>query len=86
MTRTEGINPSKISGGGLSAIILIVALTLFSTPAYAYIDPASGSMFIQALVLAIAGGLLTISVYWQRLKAFLGFGKRQEDKDPKEPE
>ncbi len=45
-------------------------IVLWAAPAQAYIDPGSGSMFLQLLVVAIAGGLWTLKTYWQRLKVF----------------
>lgn len=38
-------------------------------PAYAYLDPGSGSMLIQMLVAAVAGALLSMRLFWGRLKA-----------------
>ena len=38
--------------------------------AQAYIDPGTGSMFIQSLVAAIAGGLFALKTYWYKLKIF----------------
>jgi hypothetical protein len=48
----------------------MVAIALWATPAHAYIDPGSGSMFLQLLVAAIAGGLWTLKAYWRQLKVF----------------
>ena len=54
-------------------------VSLFLTaPAQAYIDPGSGSMFLQLLLAAIAGGLWTLKIYWRRLKNFLFPGPRTE--------
>ncbi|MCH7937535.1 MAG: hypothetical protein IH994_10680 [Proteobacteria bacterium] len=49
---------------------MVAAIALWAAPAQAYIDPGSGSMFLQLLVAAIAGGLWTLKAYWQRLKVF----------------
>ena len=49
----------------------MMTVVVFSTaPAHAYIDPGAGSMFLQLLVAAVAGGLWTLKVYWRRLKEF----------------
>ena len=37
-------------------------------PAYAYIDPVTGSFLFQGIVGAIAGGLYLIKVNWRKLK------------------
>jgi hypothetical protein len=44
---------------------------LFPTIALgAYLDPGSGSFFLQLLIATIAGGLLTLKIYWKNIKAF----------------
>lgn len=42
----------------------------FMSPAFAYLDPGTGSMVLQAIlgVVAVAGA--TVSVYWQRMRNF----------------
>lgn len=47
-----------------------VILCWISMPAYAYIDPSMGSMWIQSLIALFAGAGLTIKTYWQNLKDF----------------
>ena len=49
------------------AASLFVAIVLASTePAYAYLDPGSGSMMLQALLGGIAGLAVVIRLYWRR--------------------
>lgn len=40
------------------------------SPAFAYLDPGTGSMVLQAILGVIAVVGATISVYWQRVRAF----------------
>lgn len=40
-------------------------------PAYAYLDPGTGSVFVQGLLAGGAGILAIIKIYWSRLKFFL---------------
>jgi len=63
--------------------IMILALTVVlllgvSDRAYAYLDPATGSMIVQAVLAAIAAVSVTVGVFWRRLKDFFGrhFGHR----------
>ena len=51
---------------------LAVALTFLMSMnnAYAYLDPGTGSILIQGIIAAIAGGLFTIRMYWQKVKDF----------------
>ena len=37
-----------------------------------YVDPGSGSFVLQAVVAALAGVVVTVNHYWQRIRAFFG--------------
>lgn len=50
-------------------IISLVFLT--AKPAYAYLDPGTGSLIVQTVIAAVIGSLFAIKIYWQKLKAFL---------------
>lgn len=54
---------------------LLLGLFLFSVipsgVAYAYLDPATGSMLLQIIIGGIAGALVTIKLYWTNVKIFL---------------
>lgn len=69
MTRLPGIEPLSV----------LLALAV-APPAHAYLDPASGSMILQAVLAAVAAGLFFINKYWQRIKDLLG-GRRGRDED-----
>lgn len=62
----------KLSAG---AILFFFA---FASPAYAYIDPGTGSMLLQALI----GGFAIVAVFWRRvidkLRQLLRRGKNSE--------
>ena len=54
----------------------IIALTIvfclgFSKDSYSYIDPGTGSYFIQLLLAALVGGLFTLKIFWKKLKLSL---------------
>lgn len=54
----------------LSLTFKIVTLSLIlSSPAYAYLDPGTGSMIIQMAIAGIVSALFTIKMYWYRIKA-----------------
>ena len=56
--------------------LLAAANLLFvSSPAYAYLDPGTGSMLLQGLIAAVAGGLVAIRHYWTRIQSLLGVKK-----------
>ena len=55
-------------------IILVLGLVahLFGTgPAWAYLDPGTGSMMLQLLLGGIAGAMVVGKLYWQRLREFV---------------
>jgi hypothetical protein len=58
-----------------------LALILFglgSAPAFAYLDPGSGSMLLQVILGGFAALGVAMKLYWHKVKAALGFGKSSE--------
>ncbi len=53
---------------------MLVAATLFlimlAQPAWAYLDPGTGSMIISAIVGLFATVGLAVKTYWYKIKAF----------------
>jgi hypothetical protein len=49
--------------------LIVASVLLWSAPAYAYIDPGTGSMVLQLLLGGIAGAAVMGRMYWSRLKA-----------------
>tara|TARA_B100000787_G_C16049458_1_gene230571 strand:+ start:369 stop:563 length:195 start_codon:yes stop_codon:yes gene_type:complete len=60
--------------------LLFLFVFFFSQDAYAYIDPGTGGIILQAIIGAIAATSLTIKIYWQKIKEFLK--KRSKRNDP----
>ena len=52
----------------LKIIFLFFFLT---TPVYAYLDPGTGNIIIQAILAFIATTITTLSFYWTKVKNFL---------------
>ena len=48
-----------------------VAVCLWSTPAYAYIDGGTASMIFQMLIAGGLAAVVTLKVFWSRVKLFL---------------
>ncbi len=72
----------------MSIVCLILLFMLWPSTAYAYIDPGSGSLFLQSLIAVIVGGWLTVkllaSKFWRRLR---GDGEAPDrDEAPVEPD
>jgi hypothetical protein len=51
-------------------LIIILTLTLVSNFSYAYLDPGSGSIIIQALIGAAASAIFFIKFFWFKIKKF----------------
>jgi hypothetical protein len=45
-------------------------MLLFPEYAHAYLNPGTGSFIFQLIIAALLGGLLTIKIYWSKLKSF----------------
>ena len=50
---------------------IFVSLMLISKNAFAYLDPGSVTYVLQLIVAAIAGGFVTIGIYWEKCKIFI---------------
>ena len=67
--------------GMILLVFFILTFLMFQKPAYAYLDPGSGSYILQML----AGGLLAasfaIKTFWKNIKSFFTnlFSKKKKD-------
>jgi hypothetical protein len=46
-------------------LALIVTVAVYR-PAFAYLDPGTGSILLQVLLGGVAGGLVVVKLYWSR--------------------
>ena len=53
----------------VSVLVFAVALD-FGNPAFAYLDPSTGSMILQLLLGGYAGALVIGKLYWWRVTDF----------------
>ncbi len=49
---------------GISAVALIVCAV---EPAYAYLDPGTGNIILQAVLATVAGALVSLKLYGQKI-------------------
>ncbi len=56
------------------ALVLVACLSI-ATPAYAYLDPGTGSMLISAVLGVAAALALAVKMFWYRVIGFFR-GKR----------
>jgi hypothetical protein len=71
-------------------LLLTMAVLVVSTaPAHAYLDPATGSMILQAIATAGIGAMLYLAWFWRKIKNFfdgaiakkIGSDNKDADKD-----
>jgi hypothetical protein len=48
-------------------ILAFFVFFVFAKPAFAYIDPGSGTMILQGILLAFVAGWFAIKNYWLRI-------------------
>ena len=66
-----------------------ILLSLFSSSAFAYLDPSTGSMVVTAIVGLFASAALAVKTYWYKLKSLFrrarkhsrGAGRESAPKD-----
>lgn len=63
-------------------ILIIIYFSLLSN-AYAYIDPGSGSILLQALIGGLAAVGTSIAIYWGKFKNFILNLKKKNIKEKK---
>jgi hypothetical protein len=81
---------SQYQGSILAAVLLAMA----SAPAYAYLDPGTGSVILQALIAVVVVGFASLKLWWYKLLGFFNAHKlnkapavaktEESDKDKRE--
>lgn len=65
----------------LSAVLVFFWAILAAGPAFAYLDPGTGSIILQGIIAAVAAASVTARIYWHRILDILGLGKsRNQDR------
>ena len=66
------------------SLLYLLTLIIFPTKAFAYLDPGTGSIILQAILGFIAATVASISIYWEKFKSLISklFGKKKENKKP----
>jgi hypothetical protein len=71
-----------------SSGFLVITFLLFfiSDEAYAYLDPGTGSMIVQAVIAGVAAVSVSIGIFRRRLLSFWGrfFGQKNSKKDDRD--
>ncbi len=59
----------------LPATVFFVYTAVFSFPAFAYLDPGTGSMLLQIMLGVLIGAGAAVRVYWDKIKTFFSGDK-----------
>ena len=55
----------------LSVVLVALIVAAVQKPVHAYLDPGSGSMFMQLVLGGVAGFVVIVKLYWRQLLEFL---------------
>jgi len=82
--------PFRLRRSAATGVAAAIAVALASTPAHAYIDPGTGGMLLQLLLGGVAGAMVIVKLYWQRIKegfqSVFGGGEKVEQSVDRENE
>ncbi len=59
-------------------LMATICLSLFATPAMAYIDPGSGSAILSALAGLLVASVMAVKGYWYKIKSLFVKSKKKE--------
>lgn len=48
----------------------LLSLLMIASPAYAYLDPGTGSVLLQSIFAGVASVFAVLRIYWQRVKKY----------------
>jgi|TARA_Y100000294_G_scaffold177470_1_gene202953 hypothetical protein len=68
----------------MKLIALIIIIFFYTNNAYAYLDPGTGSIILQAILGFIAAAIATLSIYWNKFKMFILKIFKKEKKSEKD--
>ena len=54
----------------IPALAFLGTSLTYAAPAFAYLDPGTGSIILQGIIATVAGMLVAGRLYWQRVKTF----------------
>ena len=61
--------------------VLCVLMAFAATPAYAYLDPGTGSMLLQVILGGVAAVGVAVKLYWHRILAAMGMRRKPDTEE-----
>jgi len=71
----------KFSPKNIARILFLVGLPI---PAYAYLDPGTGSIILQGIIAGIASVSFAVKLYWHKLKSLFQKNDKLNDEEENE--
>jgi hypothetical protein len=65
----------------ISALFFLLAFFMFPGTGHAYLDPGTGSYFLQLLIAAFVGASFALKLYWRKLKSLYARIRHKEQKE-----
>ena len=62
----------------------VIFIMAFAVPAYAYLDPGTGSLVFQAVVVVFLTVAATVRIWWAKLKSIFGSGLSSKKEEHEE--
>ena len=57
-------------------LAIVLSIVFAAEPAFAYLDPGTGSMLLQVVLGGIAAVGVALKLFWYKIRAALRFGKK----------
>ncbi len=58
-----------------------IPLALLTEPAFAYLDPGTGSMLLQVILGGIAAVGVALKLFWHKIRVAIGMSKKPDAED-----
>ena len=71
-----GVSRGRVLPFYSAAIVVAVGICL-AQPAFAYLDPGTGSLILQGLVAAVAAVGIYAGLFWKRIRSFFARGSEE---------
>lgn len=64
-----------------SYLVTAILTILLAEPAYAYLDPGTGSMLLQVILGGIAAIGVALKLFWHKIRVAIGLSKKPAAED-----
>jgi hypothetical protein len=62
-------------------VYAVILLVFIAEPAFAYLDPGTGSMMLQVILGGIAAIGVAIKLFWYKIRVVIGLRKKPDAED-----